>query len=423
MGRLTAHYCNNAGPGKHPDGEGLSLIVGENLAKRWELRFQMQGRRRVMGLGSFPEITLAAAKISAATARTQIANGIDPIDARQAAQKAAKRVPTFAEIAEAVIAEKVKQSDSKYSRLRWTQILGPLYCAPLLSRPVNEISTTDVANVLELVWIDKPGVAEKLRPGLFAVFEKARIVLRDEHGITIQNPASWADFRAMGWKRPKSLKRGHHPSLPYSQMPKFIAALREREGVTARLLEFCILTGARIGSVLQAQWAEIDTENAIWSIPLAHLKDRAHRKKPFRIPLSARALEILYDVRKIRASNKPDALIFPGARGKQIVETSPTKVLRRMDPAGAFWLDGDGVRAIVVHGFRGSFKSWGYEATPYKDSLIEMCLGHATGNAVERAYLHTDALDARRAVMDAWAVHCDPAAQTTNVIAFERKGA
>jgi integrase len=423
MGRLTATGCNSAAPGKHPDGDGLSLIVGENGARRWEFRFQLQGRRRVMGLGSYPEITLAAARIAATAARTQIAGGTDPIDARAAARKAALPLPTFGQIAATVISEKQKQTTSKYTRARWERLLGPRYVAQLLNRPVNEITPSDVAKVLQPVWADKPGVAEKLRPTLYAVFEKARIVLRDEHGVAFSNPAAWSDFAAMGWKRPQTLKRGHFASLPYNRMCEFMAALRERDGMAARLLEFCILTGTRLGTVRQARWSEIDIDNALWVVPLAHLKDRAHRKTPFRIPLSPRALQILDDVTKIRANDKSDALVFPGVRGGEIGEQATTKLLLRMDPKGAIWLDGDGVRRITGHGFRASFKTWASEATPYKDSLVELCLGHTPGNLVERSYIRTDMLDARRAVMDAWSAHCDPAMQNSNVLPFASKGA
>jgi integrase len=149
--------------------------------------------------------------------------------------------------------------------------------------------------------LEEPEVARKLYPAIRRVFEHARIRLRDEHGIALpDNPARWDDLKAMGFEAPAQLSRGRHPSLPYQQLSAFMAALRGREAVAAHLLEFLILTNVRTGAALNATWDQFDIASGVWSVPVVNLKDKKHRKEPFRIPLSARALDILREMQRRR---------------------------------------------------------------------------------------------------------------------------
>jgi integrase len=149
-------------------------------------------------------------------------------------------------------------------RYQWERHLGPIYSGPLLDRPAHQITTLDVAAVLRPVWRSKPEVARKLYPAIRRVFDRARVILRDEHGIIVpDNPARWDDLKAMGFETPKELTNGNHPSLPYAQMPEFIAALRVRNATAALALELLILTNMRTNAVLQAKWSEFDLDKAI----------------------------------------------------------------------------------------------------------------------------------------------------------------
>lgn len=416
MGKLTDRAVKAAGPGRHGDGDGLFLEVSAKGAKSWLLRFQLAGKRRDMGLGRYPEIGLADARRLAAEARALIARGIDPITQRESNRRRARSIPTFREIAAEVIAEAQKRTLNSKVAYQWERHLGPAYSGPLLDRPVNEITTVDVAAVLRPVWREKPEVARKLYPAIRRVFEAARIRLRDEHGIVFANPALWADLKAMGFEQPQALTRGRHPSLPYPKMPDFMVALREQCGAAARLLEFAILTNVRSGSARAAAWDQFDLDAAVWRVPVPNLKDKKHRTEAFRVPLSPRAVDILAEMAKLRSG----PLVFPAPRGKMFSDAAMGALIKRMNEPSLVWLDPSDSRPVVPHGFRATFKTWADETEQFRDSVIEEAMGHQVGNKVERAYRRTDVLEQRRSLMKAWANHCEP--KTGNVVAFERKG-
>src|ERR1700722_10048947 len=232
MARLTERGVQTAKTGRHSDGDGLQLVVGDNGRKKWVLRYQRRGVRRDKGLGSYPEVGLKEARSRAGADRGLIAKGVDPIEARRSARKALKLVPTFGEIAQLVIADAQNKSTNAKVRYQWDRHLGEVYSGPLLARPVLEITTVDGAAVLRPIWRAKPEVARKLYPAIRRVFEGARIVLRDEHGIAMpDNPALWADLKAMGFDPPAKLSKGRHPSLSYKEMPAFMSVLRERDAI------------------------------------------------------------------------------------------------------------------------------------------------------------------------------------------------
>lgn len=166
MGLLSDRKCRTAGPGRHGDGGGLFLVVSAASARKWVLRYQLNGVRRDMGLGAFPDISLAAARAAALHARGLIAQGRDPLEARREDEKAKKPVPTFRDIASLVIADAQKRTANAKVAYQWERHLGPVYSGSLLDRPVNEITTVDIAAVLRPVWHSKPEVARKLYPAI-----------------------------------------------------------------------------------------------------------------------------------------------------------------------------------------------------------------------------------------------------------------
>ena len=422
---LTDKGVKAAGIGRHGDGGGLYLEVKPasrgGARKAWLLRFQVNKQRRVIGLGSYPAVSLADARAKAAEVHALIDKGIDPFEARKAAERSGRPVPTFAEIAALVIDDAQARSTNAKVRYQWARHLGPAYCGALVAKPVNEITTLDIAKVLTPVWRTKPEVARKLYPAIRRVFDRARVILRDQHGIELsRNPADWSDLKAMGFERPRLLSRGRQPSLPYAQIPEFMADLRSRAGTAARALEFLILTGVRTDAVLKAKWDQLDLERGVWTIPLSSLKDRAHRSEGFRVPLSVRAVEI---VREMAQSHIGD-FVFPGQkRGQPLSNMALLTLLRRMNAdAGPQWTDRATGKPITAHGFRATLKTWADEVATFPHAVVEMALGHAVGNAVERAYRRTDLLDMRRKLMDAWAAHCEPSSVDGKVTPLRRKG-
>jgi integrase len=416
MARLTDRTVKTAGAGRHGDGDGLQLVVSKVGRRTWVLRYQLNGVRRDMGLGSYPSVGLSDARIAAADARKLIAQRIDPLNAREASRKAERPIPTFGDIAKLVVADAQSKTANRKVAYQWARHLGSAYCGALLDRPVNEITTMEVAAVLRPVWRSKPEVARKLYPAMRRVFEHARILLRDQHAIAIaDNPARWDDLKAMGFEAPAKLSKGNHPSLPYNQMPAFIGALRARDGIAAPALEFLILTNVRTDAVLKAAWDEFDLDQAVWTVPLANLKDRKHRKEGFRVPLVARAVEIIRHMHEGRISR----FVFPGrARGQPLSDRALLARLKRMNPR---WTDPVSGRPITAHGFRATFRTWAEEIATFPHSVIEQAMGHQVGGAIERAYRRTDILDLRRDLMDAWASYCEPH-EASNVVAFQKAG-
>jgi len=433
-----------AKPGRHSDGDGLYLVVSKPglqkagsrkperkkpARKKWVLRYQVDGVRKDKGLGAYPAVGLKDARDRASEARRLVARGVDPIEADRAARKAAKPIPTFKEIAKLVIEDAQAKSVNEKVRYQWERHLGPAYCGPLLDRPVHKITALDVAAVLSPVWRSKPEVARKLYPAIRRVFDRARVILRDEHGIAMpDNPSRWDDLKAMGFETPKELTKGNHPSLAHGQMSEFIAALRARKAMAALALELLILTNARTNAVLQAKWPEFDLDKALWNVPLVNLKDREHRKESFEIPLSPRAVEIVREMEKGRVS----VYVFPGQRKAQPLSNMAfLTLLKRMnarpkgekpDPgAKPRWRDRDAGRAITAHGFRATFKTWAEEVATFPHAVIEYAMGHKVGGKVERAYTRTTLLDMRRKLMDAWATYCEPSSADEKVTPLRRK--
>lgn len=413
MAGLTDLRARKIKPGETlADGtiDGLMLIAGASPGKgRWLLRFTSPttGKRREMGLGSYPVVGLADARREGFEAREMIARGEDPIDAKRQSKavvraevRAAATVPTFGEVARSVIEDAQAESKNDKVKYQWGRNLGPAFCAPLLDRPIDEVKTLDIADVLRPVWRSKPEVARKLLPMIRRVFEKGRIILRDRHGREMMNPANWPDLKAMGFRSPQELTRGHHPSLPYDRLPAFMAALRERPAIAARLLEFIVLTGVRSGSARLARWEEFDLDGALWLVPVPNLKDSKTRREPFRVPLSARAVHIVRELAAVKMS----PFVFPGSGQEPNSDMALTALLKRMDKDDE-WKAEDG-RRVVAHGFRATLRTWAEEQTGHPHAVIEETLGHSIGTKVMRAYRRTDVLDQRRALMDEWATFC-----------------
>jgi integrase len=420
--KLTVRKIETADEGVYGDGGGLYYIARKRGEGRWYLRYQLDGKRRELGLGSYPEIGLAAARKAAGEARELIARGIDPVEARRvekAGKKAAKLIPTFGEVAELVIKDVEDSSKNDKVKYQWRRHLT-VYCAALSNRRVNEITSSDVAAIVKPLRDTKPEVCRKTLPAIRRVFERARVILKNDHGIKMaENPADIADLEAEGFKKPRRLTKGHHPSLPYVRMPEFMAALRNESPLSGRVLEFLILTNVRTTTVLETEWTEIDLAEKLWTIPAVKLKDYEFRTEPFRVPLSSQIVDLLKEMQAFgerQASiGRESSYVFHGVKvGEPLSNMAMLTLIKRMEkvaPANRKWIDPVQGKRIVPHGFRSSFRVWAEETTNFPRDTVEEAMGHVVGSEAERAYRRTDVLAKRRELMQAWANFCEPNAR------------
>lgn len=374
-------------PGRHSDGGGLYLNVGPTGKKSWLFMWVPRGsKRREMGLGGYPTVKLAQARNRASECRTAIEEGRDPI-----AEKAKQAEPTFGECADLFISSIKSEWRNEKHQAQWKMTLSDAYCATLRQRQVSAINTEDVLSVLKPVWLDKNETASRLRGRIERVLEFAKV----KGWRSGENPAAWrGNLRNLLPKRQK-LQRGHQPAMRYQDVPAFVERLRASEAIAARALELLILTVGRSGEVLGAKWSEIDFEQKLWNVP----KERMKAGSAHTVPLSAPAISLLEILHKHRISE----YVFPRTKEKPLSGMAMLMLLRRMK-----------CRDITVHGFRSSFRDWCGDATPFPREVAEAALAHKVGDATERAYRRSSALEKRRELMLAWADYLAPSRDVHN---------
>jgi integrase len=358
----------------------LYLRVAPSGARNWILRVTIGHRRRDMGLGGWPDVPLGEARDRARQARRKIEDGVDPIEARKAARTVLRETPSFAECARHTIAAKRPEWKSAKHAEQWTSTLDT-YARPVIGNlPVDQVELRHIVEILSPIWIAKTETASRLRARLEAVLAWA-----SASGFRKgENPARWrGNLDAVLAKPGKVAKVEHHKAVAFVELPAFVAALRQREGTSARALEFLILTAARSGEVRGATWPEIDLKAKVWTIPAQRMKaGRDHR-----VPLSARALSLLKALPHFAGTE----LLFPAARGGQLSDMALTALMRRMDVDA------------VPHGFRSTFRDWAAERTEYPRDVAEMALAHTIGDKVEAAYRRGDLFHNRTTMMADWA--------------------
>jgi integrase len=377
-------------PGYHAVGgvAGLLLQVTSSGARSWLLRVTVGTKRREIGLGAFPDVTLAQARDKARQTRQAIHEGRDPVAEREAARRALiaaqGQAITFDEAARKLIESKSSEWSNPKHAAQWESTLNT-YASPVIGTlQVGEVELGHITKILEPIWTTKTETASRLRGRIESVLNWA-----SAHGYRQgENPARWKGHLDKILPKPgKVSKVEHHAALPYGEIRAFIADLQKREGMAARALEVLILTACRSNEVRGATWDEIDLANKLWVIP----EGRMEAGKEHRIPLSDRVIEILKALPRLVGNN----LVFPAPRGGVLSDMTLGAVLKRM-----------GRTDITAHGFRSTFRDWAGETTAYPREVIEHALAHQLKDKSEAAYARGTLFVKRRALMDDWAKYC-----------------
>jgi integrase len=416
-------------PGWHAVGgvAGLLLQVrepakeGAPLPRSWILRVRVAGQRQPIGLGPYPQVSLADARESARKLSLEAKGGVNLL-ARKRAQRsaliaAAAKNKTFRDCADAYMEAHATDYTNQKHRKQWASTLET-YAYPVIGRMlVADITMRHVLDVLQQktqhrngtegsLWVTKPETAKRLLDRVRTVLDFATV---NEYRSGT-NPATWKGYLDTQLPSPRGLKPvKHQPAIPYAFIGDFMPHLRRNLSISARALEFLILTGVRSGSVREADWSEIDFYQKVWIIPAKHTKTR----KEHRVPLQPQALKLLGSLPRLAGSDK----VFPSPTGKALSDMALSQLMRGMRERGELTVD------AVPHGFRSSFRDWAAEQTSYPDEIRKAASGHTVGDQVQAAYQRTDLLEKRRRLMNDWAQFLDQpsAARAAKVMPMRRK--
>lgn len=379
----------------------LRAVVGKRLDKDGKLK----PHRRDIGIGPYPEVSLAEARAKATELRLQIRSGIDPIAHKQEqleklyVQKL--RDKTFMECAKVVIANKTRELKNEKHIGQWSSTLETYIYPTLGNLTIGAITKVDIVEALRPIWIEKNETAKRIRGRIETIFDYAKAMGYFEG----DNPAEWKGNLEPILGNLKQESRPH-PSLPYEQVNEFIQHLRQKKGISPKALEFAILTACRSGEIFGAKWQEIDFKNKVWIIP----KERMKAEREHRVPLSKQAITLLESIHKF---TQLQDFIFPAPRnGQMLSDMSLTTLIKRMheqklNENGLGYLDPKQNRVITTHGFRSTFRDWSADKTDYPREVCEHVLAHKLPDEVEAAYLRGAYLEKRKGLMEDWAEFCN----------------
>jgi integrase len=384
MSKLTQSFVRTVEkPGSYHDERGLILRVSAQGTKKWTLRYQLNNRRHDLGLGSYPAVSLKAARLAVDTHRLDLSQGIDPLSKRERADSQPipqpQTVVTFRIEAERYISIHRQSWKNARHTQQWSHSLRDHVYPMLGDVPVASIDTEHVLDVLTPIWIQIPETAFRLRNRMELVLDAAKArKLRDG-----ENPARWRGHLD------KLLPRQKHAKMPFSSMPAdqlglFVRRLDSLSSTAARACELLIYTACRSSEVCDAQWSEFDLTASLWTIDANRMK----AGKTHRVPLSQGAVQVLE-----QQQGKHPRYVFPNARQSASL---PGNALRRV-------MQELQASEFVPHGFRSTFRTWAAENTLFPREVCEMALAHALDDKVEAAYNRGDLLEKRRQLMNDWA--------------------
>ena len=373
--RLTAKTVQHASPGKHADGDGLTLVVKPSGTRSWVVRLTVDGKQRDIGIGGYPNVSLADARLRASEMRADAVEGNDPVGAERASG-----APTFAAAAKIVHEMNLPRWRNEHAANEWLASLERYAFGRIGNVPLQRIERSDIIAVLSPIWTTKSETARRVRQRIRKVMQYGMA-----HGWVETNPAGEAIDGALP-SMPKV--KNHQRALPYSEVPAALDNIAQSQASEASklCLRFLVLTAVRSGEARGTRWAEIDAASATWTIPAERMKANGEH----RIPLSRQALDMLG---KAKPLDDGSGLVFPSPlrRGEPLSWQALLKLLRTYE------LD------TTVHGFRSAFKTWCIEQTATPWAVGEAALAHVVGNSVEAAYVRSDLFDQRRQLMQDWA--------------------
>jgi len=371
------------------------------IPRSWILRVKVGNDRQPIGLGSYPQVSLAEAREQAKKLVVEAKLGVNlkakKRTERSAMLSAASKNKTFRECAIDYMQAHESDYTSEKHRKQWPATLEA-YAYPVIGNMlVSDIAMRDVKNVLEQetttsdgqtgkLWFVKTETAKRLLGRIKTVLDFATV---NEYR-TGNNPAQWTGYLDTQLPSPKKLQKvEHHPAVPYAIVGDFMSKLRQNQSMSAKALEFLILTAVRSGSVRMAEWSEFDLDKKLWVIPAEHTKARQEH----RVPLQPQAIKLLKSLPVMAGTN----IVFASPSGKALSDMALSQLMRGMRERGELTVD------AVPHGFRSTFRDWAAEQTAYPDEIRKVASGHAVGDAVKEAYQRTDLLDKRRKLMEQWA--------------------
>ena len=416
-------------PGWHAVGgvAGLLLQVraptgkGGLPSRSWILRNRSAGKRRPLGLGAYPAVSLAEARGQARSLLQDARSGVDLVAQKRARRSAlivaASRQKTFEECALAYLEAHASDYSNAKHRQQWASTLRT-YAFPVIGRLlVADIDMRQVLDVLRqpsvnrskdagTLWEVKTETAKRVLDRIRAVLDYATV----NGSRSGTNPATWKGYLETQLAAPRGLQKvRHQPALPYKQVSTFMARLRRNRSTSARALEFLVLTGVRSGSVRLATWPEIDFDQSLWVIPAAHTKRRVEH----RVPLQPQTIRLLNALPRFAGTD----VIFPSKRGGSLSDMALSQLMRGMRERDELTVE------AVPHGFRSTFRDWAAEQTNFSHEIRKAASGHTIGTAVDNAYERTDLLEKRRNLMNDWANYIDhpSTSNTANVTPIKRK--
>jgi integrase len=387
INRLKALTVSKATkPGKYCDGLNLYLVVSPAGAKSWIFRYRRQGRLRDMGLGPTHTVSLAQARALSLEYRRLRLEGLDPLEIRRAKRAPAPKGITFKQCAEACVASHEAGWWGTKNASQWASSLSAHVLPIFGDLPVREITVDHVMKALVPIWEKKPTTADRVRQRIEATIDWA-IARNYRSG---PNPARWRGHLEQLLPKKSAVRPVvHHPALPHQEIASFVAMLRERRAISARALEFLILTAGRTNEVIGARWEEFDLAARIWTVPAVRMKGRKGHRREHRVPLSNEAISIITAMREIAQHS----FVFFGQKsGRSIQSTTMRTLLRDL-----------GRDDLTIHGFRAAFRNWAAD-TGFPRELGKAALAHVL-SPTEGAYERTTLVDRRRPLMDAWAAY------------------
>ncbi len=373
-------------PGQHAVGNiaGLMLFVKDTGFRSWVYRTRFGGKRLNIGLGGYPDVKLADAIRQCNEIKGLKEQGINPIQHKKSIKAAAIASENgrinFKEAALRCYEKKASEFRNEKHSKQWLRSLE-LYALPLIGNmPVSAITLNDVLNVLTPIWNEKTETATRLRQRIEDILDWSKVSGFREG----DNPAKWqGNLDALLAKPGKIKKVSHHKALPYKEIYPFMEKLRKQDEImTARCLEFLIMTASRSSEVRLATWNEIDFEGKKWSIP----GERMKAGRPHRVPLTDEMLKLLFNLPRFQDS----PYIFPAPRGGAFSDMALSMLCRRMKVSG------------TPHGFRATFREWTAEQTNFPRDVCEMALAHSLGSKTEEAYQRSDLFNKRVKLMETW---------------------